>query len=627
MLTLSINIDTLNGSLFYNLSYLLSALIIIGYSMFWGISKKISLIPWTLTVVTILIFFIAGTRFFSMNREDWQLLFNSGIIHLSSGRTVLGGIIFSIPAALFCAYYFKLQFDFSKPFAFVIPIIVVVMRIGCLLVGCCYGTECDLPWAITYDASSPAFISQVNKGLISASASHSLPIHPSQVYDIIFYVLIFLIVIKLRNKFKANHSLFYLVIVSRFIERFFLEFVREGESNNFFGIEFFGLKIVQWVLLFLIATFVFIIYYREKEHKYSDDSLKINLLHHNRILLFCSLISVLLILVKPWMMRLEMISIEMLILMVIVSVVSYEVKQIRMMKFRLAPISLILICFVLMSQTVDIRTIKNIPVDSVMPKLKDILEFGVGYSESNYHMQLEQKGCNGNVIGYDDHTQLSSTQSGALLYKHYMGKKNNSVTFGLNYEHLQITDYFNYSTTSSGTINIGMSEASVSDYKPSIAFDSRRFGIGVGFHMMQNNIKNNGFVNVNYNLPSIYLRYGNPRFFYCAFFISNRTEFSLPLFYMSPQNIANITPSSIVDASFGLDVITPEIGSQFNTDNFIFKMGIAKDGLYFAPSLYLYENRFAISPFYHFGNIHEIIGGNHFGVKLSYRIPIKVKGY
>jgi len=626
LLTLSINIETLNGGFYYNLSYLLSALIIIGYSMFWGVSKKIPLIPWTLSVVTILIFFIAGTRFFSMNKEDWQLLFHSGIIHLSSGRTVLGGIIFAIPAALFCAYYFKLNFDFSKPFAFVIPVVVVVMRIGCLLVGCCYGTACDLPWAITYDANSPAFINQINKGLISASSLHSLPVHPSQVYDIIFYVLLFFLIIQLRNKFKANHSLFYLLIVARFIERFFLEFVREGESNTLFGIEYFGLKIVQWTLLILIATIIYFLYYREKNFTDSENSFQIQTIQINKIVFFSFLISSLLILVKPWMMRLEMISIELLIFMVIVSVVSYEVKQIRMMKFRLAPLSLILICIVLMSQTVDIRTIQNIPKDSVMPKLKDILEFGVGYSESNYRMQLEQRGCNGNVVGYDDHTQLSNTQSGALLYKHYMGEKNNSVTFGLNYEQLKITDYFNYSTSSSPK-TLGMSEASVSDYKPNIAFDSRRFGIGMGFHLMQNNLDNNGFVNLNYSSPSFYLRYGNPRFLYCAFFISNRSELSLPLFYMSPRNISNITPSTIIEASFGMDIITPEIGSQFNTDNFILKMGIAKDGLYLASSLYLYDQRVALSPFIHFGTIHEIVGGNQFGIKLSYRIPIKERPY
>ena len=96
---------------------------------------------------------------------------------------------------------------------------------------------------------------------------------------------------------------------------------------------------------------------------------------------------------------------------------------------------------------------------------------------------------------------------------------------------------------------------------------------------------------------------------------------------MSPPNFSNISPSSIVENYFGMDNFTPEIGSQFNTDNFILSMGIAKDGLYFAPSLYLYENRFAISPFYHFGNIHEIVGGNHVGIKLAYRIPVNARGY
>ncbi len=40
-------------------------------------------------------------------------------------------------------------------------------RIGCLLNGCCYGGECDLPWAVRFPVGSPPFIQQVEEGELS----------------------------------------------------------------------------------------------------------------------------------------------------------------------------------------------------------------------------------------------------------------------------------------------------------------------------------------------------------------------------------------------------------------------------------------------------------------------------
>ena len=633
MITLSINIELPYGGFYYNLSYFLSALVIIGYTLYWGISKKISLIPWTLSIVSILILFIVGTRLFSMNKEDWQLFFDSGIIHLSNGRTVLGGIILAIPAAIFCKYYFKLHFDFSKPFAFVLPIVVVIMRIGCLLVGCCYGTSCDLPWAIRYGINTPVFISQVNKGLISMNASHSMPVHPSQVYDIIFYLLIFFFIIKLKNNFKANHSLFYLVIVSRFIERFFLEFVREGESNNVFGIDFFGLKIVQWTLLILIAIFIFIIYYREKNLAEPNNSFQIIPIHSARIIWFTLLISALLILVKPWMMHLEMAVIDLLVLITIVSLFVYEIKQIRFVQFRFAPISLILICFVLMSQTVDMNPIKYSQNDTLIKKLNDYFEFGGGYSFGSYNFKNTQQvqvgstssasggsGCSSNGSSsvpqyvYLDHSHQQSygmyTASGA--YKHYLENKKYAITIGGNIGLGKSTDNDHVKVQGTDTLTYYRS-STFTNINPYIAFDSKIIGIGVGIHTISRSPSDSQNVVSASIAPSFYLRCGDPRLFYISTFFNNRLEDGFPV------TLNDKNPNTAVRI---------ELGSQFNSDFLLFKMGVSQFGYYLAPSFYMNKYHFIFSPYFEFisGN-NEVSAGQHYGINLSYRIPIKAKGY
>ena len=50
-------------------------------------------------------------------------------------------------------------------------------RIGCLMTGCCFGSKCDLPWAIHFPADHE---------------THGLPVHPTQLYDSFANLLLYL---------------------------------------------------------------------------------------------------------------------------------------------------------------------------------------------------------------------------------------------------------------------------------------------------------------------------------------------------------------------------------------------------------------------------------------------------
>lgn len=41
---------------------------------------------------------------------------------------------------------------------------LAIGRLGCLLNGCCYGGQCDLPWAVTFPEDSPPFMDQLAHG-------------------------------------------------------------------------------------------------------------------------------------------------------------------------------------------------------------------------------------------------------------------------------------------------------------------------------------------------------------------------------------------------------------------------------------------------------------------------------
>jgi phosphatidylglycerol:prolipoprotein diacylglycerol transferase len=64
-------------------------------------------------------------------------------------------------------------------------------RIGCFLNGCCYGIAWNGPLSVIFPPESFAFQDQNVRGLLSASAAHSLPVHPVQLYSAALMLLAF----------------------------------------------------------------------------------------------------------------------------------------------------------------------------------------------------------------------------------------------------------------------------------------------------------------------------------------------------------------------------------------------------------------------------------------------------
>jgi phosphatidylglycerol:prolipoprotein diacylglycerol transferase len=59
-------------------------------------------------------------------------------------------------------------------------------RLGCFFTGCCYGSECSLPWAVTF--TDP-------RGL----AMLWTPLHPTQLYDALANLVILVILLRMRR--------------------------------------------------------------------------------------------------------------------------------------------------------------------------------------------------------------------------------------------------------------------------------------------------------------------------------------------------------------------------------------------------------------------------------------------
>lgn len=161
----------------------------------------------------------------------WNLILANfpDLSFLISGRTIIGGLIGGFIGVRFVKYKLKIKDKRGNLFAPAIALGVAVGRVGCFLRGCCFGKETFLPFGVNY-----------GDGLLR---------HPTQIYEIIFMLGMFFY-ISWRNKQNPPFgSSFRILMLSYFIFRFFIEFIRVEPMF------FLGLTIFQWICLVVVGYF------------------------------------------------------------------------------------------------------------------------------------------------------------------------------------------------------------------------------------------------------------------------------------------------------------------------------------------------------------------------------------
>ncbi len=96
-------------------------------------------------------------------------------------------------------------------------------RIGCFFNGDAHGYPTSLPWGLIYSTDSPA-----------GHMFPNLPLHPTQLYELGFNLVIFLILWKLRKKHFFDGFIFLLYILLYSSIRIFVEHFR-ADQLTFFG--------------------------------------------------------------------------------------------------------------------------------------------------------------------------------------------------------------------------------------------------------------------------------------------------------------------------------------------------------------------------------------------------------
>lgn len=96
----------------------------------------------------------------------------------------------------------------------------IIGRVGCTVNGCCYGTATDLSWGIFY--THPDSVGFATLGT---------PVHPAQVYEMIFLALVFGALLLLGRRLKPDGSLYLLYLSLYSVWRIGIGFLRDNSET------------------------------------------------------------------------------------------------------------------------------------------------------------------------------------------------------------------------------------------------------------------------------------------------------------------------------------------------------------------------------------------------------------
>jgi phosphatidylglycerol---prolipoprotein diacylglyceryl transferase len=118
---------------------------------------------------------------------------------------------------------------------------IAIARVGCFLNGCCFGKASTLPWACTFPPDSQA-------GWVMAGR----PVHPTQIYESIANVVIFLVLRRVLARGHPRGVVFFAFLALYGSWRFGIDYLRYYEAAMYLGPV--GITWNQLVSLAMVAT-------------------------------------------------------------------------------------------------------------------------------------------------------------------------------------------------------------------------------------------------------------------------------------------------------------------------------------------------------------------------------------
>lgn len=189
------------------------------------------------------------------------LVFNSIFHSIETGKIViggitwLGGVIGLFPFMIFAIHKLvpKAKGSAIEYFSLIIPGLVLghaFGRVGCFFGGCCYGKVTDSIFGVVFPEGSLAALQY------PAENGASLPVFPTQLFEAVFELVLFAVMVAGYKKFKKYNVEIYLIAYGIF--RFLIEFLR-GDDRGSTG---FFLSPAQFICILILIAAVLLILFR-----------------------------------------------------------------------------------------------------------------------------------------------------------------------------------------------------------------------------------------------------------------------------------------------------------------------------------------------------------------------------
>lgn len=584
-----------NPQFYYDFFYQLSSLIVILIFLVESFRRKIPWITMLLVVVTTRFFLIVGSKLGGINADDINFFLQYFSFPPVHSKNMAGALAFALIGLGLAKLLLKIKYPILDVFAIAAPFGMAVQRAGCLLTGCCFGTETHLPIGIQYGTNTPAFLHQFFSDRLGMADELSMHIHPVPLYFIISSLLIGIVLIIFRNFWKRPGNLALSGLVLILASWFIVEFFRDPLSNGtFLGSYVIGLKKIQLIYLILIPILILTIFYREKNAVQREFRVYENHPIHNSLYLL--MLVALMIATRNWFTMIEFNILLFVLIPASMGVIVQVFRHLYSPQVRTSVAFLMILSFILMGQTLP-QNEKKIYQSVKMGHSR-------GSFETNHNIGTGE-GCD----------RISQSQS--FHQKYRMLGAGYSVTAEQNSTILEYgLNGFAGSHTEFGQTSLQETDDLIIGINPFVKYDLKWYGIGGGIHVGNLNYSPANWVEQKPSalpttgtrnspvLPQFYFRVGPKNIVFLSYKFADQFPSPFPGMY---QNI--------------------ELGSGFGLKNgFNLRMGTFFRGSYFTGSIPI-KDRFVIEPLYEWsysGN-DEYSNQYQFSLGLHYRFGHKTQ--
>lgn len=227
----------------------------------WGVTRELARLPERRRYLTVFLaglpVGLAGARLIPIIQDAvsaGRLTF--GIVS-SGGLVFYGGALAWLAAmTLGCRFWRLSPWPLLDAVCHYGPLGHAFGRLGCFFGGCCFGAPTTCALGLRFPAGSPAFLQHKTQGLLPEGATASLPVHPSQLYEAVGNLVLFVLLDRAARRRPVRPGrITGLYLTGYAVLRFGLEFFR-GDAIR--GI-YLGVSTSQYVAAVVAICGIFLV--------------------------------------------------------------------------------------------------------------------------------------------------------------------------------------------------------------------------------------------------------------------------------------------------------------------------------------------------------------------------------